>query len=439
MSWLFSRALVEECSEGICSVGEQSAPSSGIPMQQAYCSQDKMTECSRLSRFGMMFKPLTGDLGEELLTLYLAVFRDKTYQLQGKEQELQESGQECGTTWRGSLAKYDPSTHSLRTAQCSLFEDLTESCVTLPRWGSMRNGVLYLRQIPALRTCGSESGLWATPTTMDKLPPKSPEALQREATVARPGRSKPANLRDQVSNMQRWPTPQASDNKDRGNLLSPCIARRKEKGKQIMLSQCVSTESGRLNPTWVEKLMGWPDDWTSLNSISHVKMMFWFMGFCDDENRRIDEVLRMLREGNAAQEIREEIGRFVSIQEAAVLLSKLCEYSNKPNEARIFMACAEALESGMPVMRVYESITSASYRPGHYQQCSREHTDTMQTLSRLLAYFGEESWKDGSWEDAVPRVANGVAARMDRLTAIGNGQVPRVAATAFNILSNRIK
>jgi DNA (cytosine-5)-methyltransferase 1 len=35
------------------------------------------------------------------------------------------------------------------------------------------------------------------------------------------------------------------------------------------------------------------------------------------------------------------------------------------------------------------------------------------------------------------RVANGVAARVDRFKAIGNGQVPIVAATAFNILRDR--
>jgi hypothetical protein len=29
-----------------------------------------------------------------------------------------------------------------------------------------------------------------------------------------------------------------------------------------------------------------------------------------------------------------------------------------------------------------------------------------------------------------------VAARVDRLTALGNGQVPRVAATAFRVLTN---
>ncbi|WP_372373297.1 DNA cytosine methyltransferase [Vreelandella venusta] len=38
-------------------------------------------------------------------------------------------------------------------------------------------------------------------------------------------------------------------------------------------------------------------------------------------------------------------------------------------------------------------------------------------------------------EPEVGRVANGVAARVDRIKALGNGQVPRVAATAFALLS----
>lgn len=52
------------------------------------------------------------------------------------------------------------------------------------------------------------------------------------------------------------------------------------------------------------------------------------------------------------------------------------------------------------------------------------------------AYPGGFSW----WkvEPDVGRVVDGLAARVDRLKAIGNGQVSRVAATAFTILSERI-
>jgi hypothetical protein len=67
MSWLFSQALVEEYLAGNFSDGEQSAPLNGNPTQQAYCAPDKMTDFSRLSRFGMTYKPLTESRGEELL------------------------------------------------------------------------------------------------------------------------------------------------------------------------------------------------------------------------------------------------------------------------------------------------------------------------------------------------------------------------------------
>jgi len=40
-------------------------------------------------------------------------------------------------------------------------------------------------------------------------------------------------------------------------------------------------------------------------------------------------------------------------------------------------------------------------------------------------------------EPDVGRVADGVAHRVDRITALGNGQVPRVAATAWRLLRRR--
>ncbi len=42
-----------------------------------------------------------------------------------------------------------------------------------------------------------------------------------------------------------------------------------------------------------------------------------------------------------------------------------------------------------------------------------------------------------SIEPSIPRVADGVAARVDRLKAIGNGQVPLCAATAWRILNDQ--
>jgi hypothetical protein len=66
----------------------------------------------------------------------------------------------------------------------------------------------------------------------------------------------------------------------------------------------------------------------------------------------------------------------------------------------------------------------------------------------VLGFAQEEHNHPGSqsngrreWWQAEPnvgRVADGVAARVDRLKAIGNGQVPLCAATAFRILNKDI-
>jgi hypothetical protein len=192
---------------------------------------------------------------------------------------------------------------------------------------------------------------------------------------------------------------------------------------------------GSLNPTWVETLMGWCIGWTDLKPMSHVKMCFWLMGFIDGAERRAGEVLRVLRSGHAAEEVRNAIGRSVSVSEAAFLLADLCEHQNRPDEARIFMACAQALEADVRGMRIQEGASSTPHRSGQGEQRAEQHPDAMQALSRLLAFSGAQAWQDGSFEDAIPRVADGVAARVDRLKAIGNGQVPLCAATAWRMLT----
>ena len=328
MSWHFSQALVVEYSADTCSDGARSAPSSGSPIPALYCAPDRMKAFSRLSRFGMTFAVLTGNHGEELSMSSVVDFHVRTLVQQEKAQVLTEKEAVCGEKWRGSFTRYDPDTSLWRTHQCSLLGDLEPFSETWPQWGLMRNGECWEQTTLAQTIRGTESGSeqnkWATPTTMDKMPPKSAQALHKEATQARPGRSKPANLRDQVSNMQNWPTPTAtdymgakqngiesrngryvrtslttgvkfgakltdavnlevkkkfptpklSDYKDRGNMSNPSIQRRAAKGKQMDLSMVAHPTSGQLNPTWVEWLMGWPLGWTELKPLEMDKSLF---------------------------------------------------------------------------------------------------------------------------------------------------------------------
>ena len=274
MSWLYSRALVEEYLVDRYLDGEPFAQLNKTNTQLVFLPPDKMTKFSRLSRFGMTFAPLTESLGGELLTLFLAGSHAKTFQSQEKAQELKATEADCGKNLHGLLAKFDPNTCSLKTAQCSLFEEVSELFQTLPRSGILQNGCVYPLPIAERHISETDSGLWATPTTMDKLPPKSAEALYKEATKARPGRSKPANLRDQVSNMRNWPTPTKRDGKG--------AAKSRVKGHprhNHNLDCAVELEHGeivgRLNPQFVEWLMGWPQGWTDLAPLEMDKFQEW--------------------------------------------------------------------------------------------------------------------------------------------------------------------
>jgi hypothetical protein len=83
MSWLFSRALVEEYLGENFSDGEQSALSNGSLIPQAYCAPDKMTDFSRLFQSGMTYKLLTESRGKELLMSYQEAFHAKISQSRG--------------------------------------------------------------------------------------------------------------------------------------------------------------------------------------------------------------------------------------------------------------------------------------------------------------------------------------------------------------------
>ncbi len=140
MSYIFSRALVEGFSEANCSDTEQSAPLNGSDTHKPCLWHDKMTEPSRLSRFGMTCELLTESRGAELLTWWQAGFLAKTSASQEKAQESPENAAECGLTWRGSLAKFDPVSRLWKTVQLSLLGDSELSSVTWPRSGMTAAG-----------------------------------------------------------------------------------------------------------------------------------------------------------------------------------------------------------------------------------------------------------------------------------------------------------
>ena len=230
-------------------------------------SKDNETASCQSSQSGMMSAPSTANLGEEKSMSSVEDSLAKTSQQQEKEPGSQENEADCGEKWPESLAKYDLNTHSWRTHQCLLFEDLTECLAIFPRWGMMHDGELWELPMSAHLTEENESGYWPTPRSCSAMAATiTPESAWNENRFP--------NL-ETIVGQRMWPTPCASDNRDRGHVGMPAIQRRKEKGKQIGLGQSVSDTSGALNPDWVEWLMGWPIGWTDLKPLEMGKFQSW--------------------------------------------------------------------------------------------------------------------------------------------------------------------
>jgi len=183
--------------------------------------------------------------------------RARTSQTLASRLALRVSEAVSGLNTPALLTNYDPASCSWRTSQRCLVEGWTVFSETWPRSGMMRSGIAYPLQPLAPLTDGTDCGSLPTPRSTDG------HKSQRTLAGAQKELARRKNM-DLGMVVRLWPTPSANDDRDRGNLSTPAIKRRADKGKQLMLSMVVSETSGQLNPTWVEWLMGFPLGHTDL-------------------------------------------------------------------------------------------------------------------------------------------------------------------------------
>lgn len=252
MSWLFSQRLITqflnnqrgtpcassrsspvqagESSAVTCWAGVPSAPLSVMPTPHRFSRNDKTMEPSNLSRFGLTCAVLTADHGAALLTWFQAGFRARTSASPDQVTASKANGVDSGKSSHGWFARFDRASCSWKTAQCSLLGDSESFSQTWPRSGSMRTGKCYLLPERERHIFGSGSGLWPTPT---------------------------------ASMHKGWsPRHNRASTDDR---LDYSIER---EAHELNIA-------GRLNPPWVEWLMGWPIGWTDLKPLEMARFREW--------------------------------------------------------------------------------------------------------------------------------------------------------------------
>jgi len=191
------------------------------------------------------------------------------------------------TYGRGSempLAHYDQPTQSWRTSEdISLWGDykLLES---LPKSGMTRNGVLFQQPVWVRLIDETASSLWPTPTAHpdnSNLKGKFKNPTLGDAVRMWPTARASAAMADSPEAIKRnlkkkgykskleqavqlWPTPRAAQAEARNHTVYARKSGKPQNLENRIAQRDPLTIGGKLNPTWVEWLMGFPIGWTDL-------------------------------------------------------------------------------------------------------------------------------------------------------------------------------
>lgn len=163
----YSRVPAAESSAGTSSDGEPSSQSNGSRTRKVYWCSDRTTESSPLSQFGMTCEPLTADRGEDLLTWYREDFLARTSAAPAKVRACPVLAPAYGRKWHALSMKFNPDSCWWKTRPSLLDGGSMLSSPTLPRWGSMQNGELWQREMSMRRISGIAYGSLPTPVKYD--------------------------------------------------------------------------------------------------------------------------------------------------------------------------------------------------------------------------------------------------------------------------------
>jgi hypothetical protein len=183
-----------------------------------------------------------------------------------------------------SLAWYDQNTCSWKTSQQSLLMDSEQFSGTWPRSGMLANGLVYELPTVGRRTIEIDGGYLPTPVSIDagsgRMNTSPHEGAKPRPTLALMARKNLWPTPRSCSAMAATITPESAWKENRFPNLETVVGRRmwatptahnaKETNAPSESTRNTPTlaaqAGGKLNPQWVEWLMGWPINHTALKA-----------------------------------------------------------------------------------------------------------------------------------------------------------------------------
>jgi len=153
-----------------------------------------------------------------------------------KARELREHGRGYGLRWPESSVRFCPHMSLWKMSPCLFPEDLTLCSVILPKWGTMRNGVLSVRMPWGFRII--EPGYGWLPTPMKSMATRG--VCWKRAENGNPG----GNLDDVLA-------------------------------QKLVMTGVRRIKGLRVSASFVTLLMGWPQRWASLRHLETDRCRKW--------------------------------------------------------------------------------------------------------------------------------------------------------------------
>ena len=476
MNSVFSRGQgVASLHQNLCSISKQLAMSNLTTIAPGYYANESMMD--------FLITPLSSAISDhslitgtpEAIRGWLMSLpqdsRASRFQSQGNNSEktiLGTNGRKLGI----ASASYDRDLRSWKTSQASCLNPTSdEYSGTWPKSGMMLDGKLYLLKKQVIATKEIDCGLWPTPTLCGNhnrkgLSKTSGDGLatavkQFPTPTTQDFKRRGPNSRQQgLSNIERlFPTPTVNDSKNTGS-----------DSQKLRNSQALNVAvNGILNPDWVEWLMGWPIGISDIAPLDYISIKLW-RSLYGINKQRVQESPKEIQStsmycvwfDNKIKQASQRPGpneqqpckcgnimhKMPCKKTPRIRNSRICERIELCSMRQVVQA-----EEDAEINNMFKGVPFSVWKNERAKKVGREDDNKSMCMLWQRICFQEGKRKNVwafLWEQAsmgqkefmksdphpdIPRTTDKTENRVNRLKAIGNGQVPTCAAKAWTILN----